>query len=291
MAQTQALKRRIRSVGNTQQITKAMELVAATKMRRVQDAAAKARTYAEAAMTALSRLSANVEVKYNRFFRPAAGTKLYIIFTSDRGLAGAYNSNIFNAATSAFAVDKKTGARPAVIVYGRKGARFFARGTNIDLLGEYENIADIPNINIFGPVIETVTAGVKAGKFGAIDLIYTESLSTLSQTVRTINLVPIQPPTQSAESGQSIEIVYELEPNAEVVLASAIKLYLEASLWRARIEAAASEHAMRMISMNNANRNAGDLIDGLILELNATRQAAITQEMAEIISAAEAIAS
>lgn len=289
MAQTQILKRRIRSVGNTKQITKAMELVAATKMRRVQDAAAKAGLYADAAMTALGRLSANVEVKYNRFFQPAAGSKLYIIFSSDRGLAGAYNANIFNTATSAFAADKTSG-RPAVIVYGRKGARFFARGTNIDLLGEYENVPDIPNINIFGPVIETVIDGVNKGKFGAIDLIYTESITSLSQKVRTINLVPIQPPAEAAEAKQSIDIVYELEPNAEVVLASAIKLYLEASLWRARIEAAASEHAMRMVSMSNANRNAGDLIDGLTLELNATRQAAITQEMAEIISAAEAIA-
>lgn len=290
MAQTQILKRRIRSVGNTQQITKAMELVAATKMRRIQDAAAKARIYADAAMAALNRLSANVEVKYNPFFKPTGAIKLYIIFTSDRGLAGAYNSNLFNTATTAFAGDKRSNTKPAVIVYGRRGARFFARGTNIELLGEYENVPDIPNINIFGPVIETVSDGVRDGKFGAIDLIYTQSLSTLSHTVRTINLVPIQPPAQSTETKQPFEIVYELEPNAEVVLASALKLYLEASLWRARIEAAASEHAMRMISMNNANRNAGDLIDGLTLELNATRQAAITQEIAEIISAAEAIA-
>ena len=290
MANTQALKRRIRSVGNTQQITKAMELVAATKMRRVQDAAAKAHTYADAAMTALGRLSANVEIKYNPFFRPVGDNKLYIIFNSDRGLAGAYNANIFNAAATAFAADKKSGTRPSVITYGRKGARYFARGTNIELLGEYENIADIPDINIFAPVIETITDAVMAGKFGAIDLIYTESLSTLSQRVRTLNLVPIKPPEEVADAKGPAEIVYELEPNAEVVLDSAIKLYLQASLWRARIEAAAAEHAMRMISMNNANRNAGDLIDGLTLELNATRQAAITQEMAEIISAAEAIA-
>ncbi len=304
MASTQALKRRIRSVNNTQQITKAMELVAATKMRRVQDAARKARVYADAAMMAMGRLSSNVEVKYSPFFRPpATGAKLYIIFSSDRGLAGAYNANIFNTAAAAFADDKKTGGKPAVIVYGRKGARHFARGTNIELLGEYENIADIPNINVFAPVIETITEDVSAGRFRTIDLLYTESISTLSHRVRTLNLVPIIPSAPTSEESeprpesvgaetdkeQPAEIVYELEPSAEVVLDSAIKLYLEASLWRARIEAAASEHAMRMISMSNANNNAGDLIDGLTLELNATRQAAITQEMAEIIGGAGAI--
>ncbi|OGL35146.1 ATP synthase F1 subunit gamma [Candidatus Saccharibacteria bacterium RIFCSPHIGHO2_12_FULL_47_16b] len=289
MAQTQVLKRRIRSVSNTQQITKAMELVAATKMRRVQDAAVKARVYNDAAITALRRLSANVEVKYNPFFRPTGQTKLYIIFTSDRGLAGAYNANIFNSAGAGFAADKKSTARPAVVVYGRKGARHFARGTNIDLLGAYENIPDIPDINIFAPVIDTIIDGVSGGKLGAIDLIYTESISTLNNRIQTLKLVPIQPPAEPEVGKKSADIVYELEPNAEEVLASTTKLYLESSLWRARIEAAASEHAMRMISMNNANRNAGDLIDGLTLELNATRQAAITQEMAEIISAAEAI--
>lgn len=290
MASTQVLKRRIRSIGNTKQITKAMELVAATKMRKVQEAARHARIYSDAAISVLRRLSTSVDTNYHPFYNPPPSkTKLHIIFSSDRGLAGAYNSNIFYAAAAAFQEDAKAGLKSKVIVYGRKGARHFARGLNIELLSEYENIADIPNANVFAPVIETIIRGVDEAVFGAIDMIYTESRTSLTQRVRTLPLVPIRRDDETAADEKPPEIVYEFEPDVGVVLDSAIKLYLESSLRRARIDAAASEHAMRMLSMNNANRNAGDLIDSLTLELNATRQAAITQEMAEIIGGSEAV--
>ena len=291
MAQTQSLKRRIRSIGNTKQITKAMELVAAAKMRRVQDAATSSRYYSDAAILLLRRLADSAEAKRSPYFSPAPGKlKLYIIFTSDGGLAGAYNANVFNAAARAFTEDKKQAISPQVIVFGRRGARHFARGSNIELLGEYENVADDPDMNIFAPVVETIHAGVKEARFCAVSLVFTEFRSTLSQSVRTLDLVPIQPfKNGQAESASVKQIVFEFEPDTETVLQSALKLYLESNLRRARVEAAASEHAMRMMSMNSANRNAGELIDALTLELNATRQAAITQEMAEIIGGANAI--
>lgn len=292
MANTQALKRRIRSVSNTKQITKAMELVSAAKMRRVQAAAIQARLYSDAAISILRRLRSSVEAAHHPFFSPPkTKTKLYVIFSTDSGLAGAYNSNVFNFAVRAFAADKVAGAQPAVIAFGRKAAHHFSRATNIHLVGDYEGVADDPDINVFAPVLDAMTSGVLNGQYGSVELIYTEFRSSLRQQVVSLPLVPIGELTQpEAEQKDNQDVVFEFEPSVEAVLESALRLYFESSLRRARIEAAASEHAMRMMSMNNANRNAGELIDNLTLELNATRQAAITQEMAEIIGGADAIA-
>ncbi len=287
MANTQLLKRRIRSIGNTKQITKAMEMVAAAKLRRVQEAVIQSRQYADASLEVINRLSHNPEAATHPLFKPTADTaKLYIIFSSDRGLAGAFNSNVFNAAARAFAEDSGSSPKPQVIAFGRRGAHHFSRGSNIELVGDYENVADSPDINIFAPVVDSIMTGVNGEPFSSVVLVYTESVSTMLQQVRLSQLVPISPPTNDSDS---IKIVYEFEPDAETVMESALRLYLESALRRARVEAAASEHAMRMISMGNANRNAGDLIDDLTLELNATRQATITQEMAEIIGGSAAI--
>lgn len=293
MASTQLLKRRLRSISNTKQITKAMELVAAARMRRVMEAAAKSRIYADAATAILRRLSRSPEAKQHPYFNPpAAKSKLYVIFNSDRGLAGAYNANVFNTAARAFAEDNKNGFTPMVIAFGRKGARHFSRGSNLELLGAYDNIADDPDINVFAPVLDTISTGMEEGRFNSVSLVFTESISSMAQQVRLTQLLPITTElaeSESAESRQALEIAYELEPDGLTVLNTALRLYFEAWLRRARVEAAASEHAMRMISMGNANRNAADLIDVLTLELNATRQASITQEVAEIIAGANAV--
>lgn len=291
MANTQALKRRIRSVSNTKQITKAMELVAAAKMRRVQEAAGKARIYSDAAISILRQLTGSVEARQNVFFSPILGkSKLYVIFTSDGGLAGAYNSNVFNAAGNSFIEDRNNGISPQVVVFGRKGSRHFSRLNGVQLRGTYEGVEDDPDMNAFAAVLETIMDGTAEGELSNVTLIYTESISTMVQKVRKLQLIPVEAPEETTETENYIKRAYEFEPDAGEVLNSALRLYFESSLRRARIDSAASEHAMRMMSMNNANRNAGDLIDNLKLELNATRQAAITQEMAEIIGGANAIA-
>lgn len=289
MAQTQILKRRLRSVGNTKQITKAMELVSAAKMRRVVSAAVTARAYSDAAISILNRLVASVEAKHNLYFTPTPSkNKLYIVFTSDSGLAGAYNSNIINLANKSFKEDLAKGLKPHVIAYGRKGAHHFSHSHAIELIGDYEGIDDYPDVNVFAPVLEVIKDGMLQGKFSSVELVYTEFISSLNQQARVLQLIPVEVPETAAEVKDD-EVVFEFEPNAEAVLEEALRVYFESSLRRARIEAAASEHAMRMMSMNNAQRNAGELIDNLRLELNATRQAAITQEMAEIIGGANAI--
>jgi F-type H+-transporting ATPase subunit gamma len=292
VASTQLLKRRVRSVTNTKQITKAMELVAAAKMRRVTEAAQKSRTYADASISILQRLSKTPEAAQHPYFSPPAGKpKLFIIFTSDSGLAGAFNVNVFNAAVRAFNESNQSSSKPAVIVFGRKGAHHFSHGTNIDLLGTYEKVEDEPDINVFSPVLNTIIDGFNEARFSVLSIIFTQSISTLVQKVRVLQLLPVpEEVAAEPEKTQGPSIAYELEPDGNAVLDSALRLYFESSLRRARVESAASEHAMRMVSMGNATRNATDLIDSLTLELNATRQAAITQEVAEIIGGAEAIA-
>lgn len=298
MAQTQGLKRRIRSVKNAKQITKALEVVAASRMRKVQSAVADSKVYAELAQTIISRVAPSQEAQQHPFFKTPTEkvNKLYVVFSSDRGQAGAFNSNIFRLVTTAVQADRQAGLVPYVVVFGRKGARFFAHAQNINLLAAYENLDDLPPINVFAPVIESIEAGFAGGDFGIVNIVLTQFVSALSQKAQIKQLLPVSLEQASSHEPQPQQpeknnIVYEFEPNLQAVLDEALRLYFEAQLMQARIESIASEHSMRMIAMGNANRNAGELIDTLTLELNASRQAAITQEIAEITGGAAAIAS
>jgi F-type H+-transporting ATPase subunit gamma len=287
VAQEQGLKRRIRSVKNAKQITKALEVVAASRMRRVQAAVTRARAYGNIAASIIRRVAPSQEAQQHPYFKESNNDKkLYIVFTSDRGQAGAFNSNILHATTQAMEDDNNGSS---VIVFGKKGARFFSHISGINLLGAYQDIADTPDSNVFAPVLESIEKGFNAGDFSSVVLVYTEFISALAQKVKLGPLLPITLPEDAPE--EENKTVYEFEPNLETVLEEALRLYFESQLMQARIESAASEHAMRMVAMGNANRNAGDLIDSLTLELNATRQAAITQEIAEITGGAAAIAS
>lgn len=286
MAQTRILQRRIRSVKNAKQITKALEVVAAARMRRVVELVAGSRTYGELATTIMQRIAPSPEAKIHPFFAPITDKPtLYIVVTSDRGQAGAYNSNIFNLSLDLFKADKH---RPQVVVLGRKGARYFAHLGGIDLRGAYEDIADNPDPNVFAPVLDLISQETASGAIGRVVIIYTQFISSLNQKATAFQLMPVD--LSSIEASGEPSKVYEFEPEVGDVLDEAIKLYSQAKLMQSKIESAASEHAMRMVAMGNANRNASDLIDGLTLELNATRQAAITQEIAEITGGAAAIA-
>jgi F-type H+-transporting ATPase subunit gamma len=294
MANTQILKRRMRSVRNTRQITKAMEMVAASKLRRMGEAVNFSRSYNDITASIIRQLANNQEVKNHPYFAPPASkSKLYVVFTSDRGLVGALNTNAINEALRSFSDDRKVDITPSVIVIGRKGARFFSRLKDINLLGEYEGVADKPELNVFAPILETINTGLRNGTFSSVDFIFTGYRSTLIQQVQKSQVLPVTLIQEAQEKPDKPEhkIVYELEPSPEAVLEKALRLYIESQLVHARIETAASEYAMQMMAMSSATRNAGDLIDNLTLELNATRQAAITQEIAEITGGAAAIAS
>jgi F-type H+-transporting ATPase subunit gamma len=289
MAQTQIIQRRIRSVKNAGQITKALEVVAASRMRRIQDSVAKVRHYAELADSIMRKIAPSQEAHQHPYFRPGAGkTNLYVIFNSDRGQAGAFNSNIFGLAHKSFLQDRASGLGSEVVVFGRKGTSHFSRLEHAEMIGAYEDVADTPEVNVFAPVLETIQGAMAEGRLASVQMLYTEFKSSLVHTAKQIQLLPIT--LEPVAANQPIDtMVYEFEPVIESVLEEALRLYFEARLMAARIESAASENAMRMLAMGNAHRNASDLVDDLTLELNSVRQAAITQEIAEITGGAEAI--
>ena len=290
MAQTQVIQRRIRSVRNAGQITKALEVVAASRMRRIQNSVERVRRYAEVADAIMRRIAPSQEAKAHPYFKTGGGkTRLYIVFNSDRGQAGAFNSNIFAQAHTSFLQDKADGFSSAVMVFGRKGSGHFARLAEVEMIGAYENIEDIPDINVFAPVLGAIETGFAENRFESVRMIYTSFKSSLVQQVVQTQLLPISLPEPSADDKAQAVKVYEFEPSIEAVLEEALRIYFEASLISARVESAASENSMRMIAMGNANRNARELADDLTLELNSVRQAAITQEIAEITGGAEAI--
>lgn len=288
MAQTKVLQRRVRSVKNAKQITKALEVVAASRMRKVVQLVEGSRSYGDLAANIMRRIVASPDAKNHPFLNPIPDEpSLYVIITSDRGQAGAFNSNLFSLALAGFKQERQ---HPHVVVFGRKGARFFSHFSDITLVGTYENIADNPDPNVFAPVIELIEDQVTAGEIGKVVIIYTQFVSSLVQKATAFQFLPIDTTAPEASGTSSRDKVYEFEPETSDVLDEAIRLYSTAKLMQARIESAASEHAMRMVAMGNANRNASDLIDDLTLELNATRQAAITQEIAEITGGVAAIA-
>jgi F-type H+-transporting ATPase subunit gamma len=287
VAQTQVIQRRIRSVRNAGQITKALEVVAASRMRRIQDSVAKVRLYADVADSIMRRIAPSQEAQLHPYFKNGAGkVRLYVIFSSDRGQAGAFNSNIFAQAHRSFIEDKSSGFKSEAIVFGRKGTGHFARLSDIDMIGAYEDIADTPEVNVFASALDTIRGGFDEGRYESVQIIYTQFKSSLVQQVVQTQLLPITLPEAQAEDSK----VYEFEPSIEAVLEEAVRIYFESRFMAARVESAASEHSMRMIAMGNANRNASELVDDLTLELNSVRQAAITQEIAEITGGAEAIA-
>jgi len=293
MAQTQILQRRIRSVRNAGQLTKALEVVAASRMRRIQDSVKKVSRYAELADSIMRKIAPSQEAAHHPYFKAGTGnTNLYIIFNSDRGQAGAFNANIFNLAHKAFIADKAKGEKSAVVVFGKKGTSHFSRLEHAQLIGAYENIEDTPEVNVFGPVLETIKDGVTEGQFKSVKILYTQFKSSLVHVASDIQLLPISLDTADVPTGNenTAGLIYEFEPMIESVLEEALRIYFEARLMAARIESAASENAMRMVAMGNAHRNASDLADDLRLELNSVRQAAITQEIAEITGGAQAIA-
>ncbi len=289
MAQTSLLQRRIRSVKNAKQITKALEVVAASRMRRVVQLVEGSRLYGELAAAVMAKVADNPEAKTEPFFNlPPGKPNLYIVLTSDRGQAGAFNSNVFHLATGTIKEDSQ---QAQLIIFGRKGTVFFSRLSGIGLRGTYENIPDIPDVNVFAPVTEMVISGLRAGEFSKVVLIYTQFVSSLSQKAVAVPLFPVGQAAQTTDQpAQNDSTVFEFEPDISNVIDEGIRLYMEARLMQAKIESAASEQAMRMVAMGNASRNASDLIDNLTLELNATRQASITQEIAEITGGAAAIA-
>ncbi len=281
MAALQGIKRRIRSVTSTRQITKAMQLVAASKLRRAQEAATAPQAYIAAARELLADLTGSAEAKRHPLYavRPVKRA-LVIVVAGDRGMAGAYNANILKAMGRHLAeIDVPTQA----ICLGRHASLHVARASDLDELAAYNLDEGDAIVGLAQPVLREATDLFEAGKVDAVHLIYTRFHSTLKQEAVVRQLLPVT----GGDSETPTE--RELEPNPEALLDFATYRVLEAEVLQAILEARASEQAARMMAMMNATDNAKELIEDLTLTYNDARQAAITQELAEISGGAEAI--
>ncbi len=288
MANTQAIKHRIKSVKSTKQITKAMELVAASKMRRAQEAALLSRAYRNTAREILTRISELINVETHPLYaRRPVKTKLIIVISSDRGLAGAYNANIMKKMVLDAKQSLADGVKVQSIAVGRQAARFISKLDGIEVIGAYEKFPDNPSSQDVEPILSTVFDKFKSSDVDMVDVLYTNFKSSILQeaTLQTILPAAFNPVEDRADLDDA-----DFEPSPEKVLDTITPRLVEVQLFQALLESFASEHSMRMMAMKNASDNASDLIDDLTLEFNGARQAAITQELAEITGGAEAIA-
>lgn len=288
MANTRLLKTRIRSVGSTRQITKAMELVAASKLRRAQDASNTARLYSETARELLTQLAEITDVKRDKFYTPRPiKQRLIIVITSDRGLAGAYNSNVHKMLTAVIKEDQAKKIETSVICVGRKGAQFISHIRGVKVVGVYQSLPDHLSANDVRPILNSTIEEFLNGDVDAVDIISTRFVSSLTQTAERKQLLPAGF-DETNEVSRDIALA-SFEPSVEEVLEGATVRLLEAQLFQAMLDANASEQSMRRVAMKNASDNATDIIDDLTLEMNKVRQGAITQELSEISAGVEAM--
>lgn len=288
MPNTQALKSRIRSVKSTKQITKAMQLVAASKMRRAQEATKASSPYTDAARQLLANLSGHASVKDHPLFvqRPVK-TRLLIVIASDRGLAGAFNSNLTRLYAQELISDDKQGIKNATITVGRKAAQFVARLKDTEVLGSYQDLPDRPDSVALHAILDTARQLFTSGEVDAVDLIYTDFVNSVVQRAMVQRVLPAGVDADLQTSVVHQDVVYE--PSVREVLDGVASRLVGAQLYQALLDSRASEYSMRMMAMKSATDNATDLIDDLTLEMNKVRQGAITQELAEISGGVEAL--
>lgn len=283
MPSRQIIGRRIRSVRNTRQITKAMQMVAASKLRRAQEAALGPQAYTAAARELLVNLSGQPVVKRHPLLQVRkVQRRLAIVIAGDRGLAGGYNSNVIRVLGRAV---REARGEYRVIAIGRRAAAALARARDVHEVASFEIEAGNAVTGIAAPALEQIVRQFTDGEVDQVDLITTEFISTVSQKVITRRLLPVEIPTGARPHGDA-----EMEPEAEELVDEAIRRILTAELTQAILEARASEQAARMLAMMNATDNADDIISDLTLVYNNVRQSGITQQISEISAGAEAMA-
>jgi F-type H+-transporting ATPase subunit gamma len=288
MASTRQLKTRIRSVKSTKQITKAMQLVAASKMRRAQEAQKASEPYTRAANEILTHLASQGETKAHPLFQKYVDVKsrLLIVVATDKGLAGAYDANVLKLYARQLLDDDASGAKNETITIGRRANRFASRIHGTKVVAAYQDLPDQPAGVELRTILDTARTKFEAGEVDAVDVIYTQFISSVNQVATVQRIMPAGF-TETEVSANIREATFE--PSAEAVLDGVAYRLVEAQIFQALLEARASEYIMRMLAMKNATDNATDLIDDLTLAMNKARQAAITQELAEISGGTEAL--
>lgn len=287
MANLKDIKKRIGSVKNTQQITKAMKMVSAAKLRRAQNAVVSARPYANKMQDVLSSLAQrNIESEHPLLEAREKKRALVVIMTADRGLCGGFNSSIAKAA-EAFVKEKTEGFDEySVRIIGRKGNDALKNRPNVVIDKVYENLTGNITYATASLLGREIVEDYIDGKYDGVFMIYNHFFSVINQEVTTTQLLPINPQLPE-DQGYVADYIYE--PSSEDVLGSILPKYIEVQIFRALLESVASEQGARMSSMDSASKNAAEMIDKLTLQYNRARQAAITSELMEIISGAESI--
>ncbi len=280
-------KRRIRSVKNTQQITKAMKMVSAAKLRRAQEAAEASRPYNETLRDTLARLAAvTFDVRHPLLAKREDVKKVgYVVITADRGLCGAYNTNIIRAANAAIEEDERK-VESGIVAVGRKARDFYRKRSGLD--AEFINLGDNISYADAREIGQYIVNAYENEEVDEVYLVYARFINVLRQIPTVTQLLPIQPPEKDEEE-KDIVIDYLYEPSADEILLALLPRYIGSQIFNALLESKASEHGARMTAMGNATENAGEIIDSLTLAMNKARQAAITDEILDIVGGAEAL--
>jgi len=286
MASLQDIKRRIGSVEKTQQITRAMRMVAGAKLRRAQDAIESARPYAERMQATLAEVAASQGDAEHPLLvaRDSVRRVEVVAITSDRGLCGAFNANAIKQAEALLLEREREGQQVALTCSGRKASEFFRRHRAAQITARDEH----PGWVTYGEAVDTarrVSQRYVDGEVDEVILVFNEFVSAMTQRPQVQRLLPFAPPGE----GVGEALPYEIEPDATRLLAVLVPKAIEVQIFRALLENQAGEHAARMTAMEAATRNTEELIESLTLQYNRARQAAITKELVEIVSGAEAL--
>ncbi len=296
MPSTREIRRRIRSVRNTAQITKAMQMVASSKMRRAQERVQQSRPYADQLRGLVSRLArvtgedvgGEIALLKERPVRRIG----FVVMTPDGGLCGALPSNINRkAATTALEEQRRfaeQGERPAVdyVAVGRK-ARDFVLRSQLHLIAEFTNYGDKPSLLDASAIAQVAVDAFLNGEADVVYLVFPKFINTVSQLPTSVQLLPVQPPAEQEGEGNTIEYIYE--PDAASIYEALLPRYVNVQVYQALLETIASFFSAQMVAMKNATDNANELIQDLTLTYNKARQASITTEILEVVSGAEAL--
>ena len=281
------LRRRIRAVKSTQQITKAMKMIAASRLRRAQERVVAARPFAQRMLKLLNGLVARVEQDTHPLLRtpePGSGHPLLIVITADRGLCGSFNSNVLKAAGQFVQSDGRDGD-VALGLIGRKGRDFFRRRgfeVRYEKVGAFQRLGFDDGVAVGNAAIEAFTTG----EVSSVYLVYNEFKSVMSQRIVVERLLPVPRLEHEEETGPSVDYLYEPQPDA--IFGDLLPRHVHVQMYRALLESNAAFYAAQMTAMDAATRNSAEMIENLTLYMNKVRQAAITREIIEVVSGAAA---
>jgi F-type H+-transporting ATPase subunit gamma len=287
MAAGKEIRTKIKSVQNTKKITKAMEMVAASKMRKAQERMAAAKPYAEKIRTVIGHVAeANPDPRHPFLVKRDEVRKIgYIVVSTDRGLCGALNVNTFRAAMDAIKLDRDAGREVALCLIGSKGIGFFRR-LGVDIMSSTSQLGDKPHLSDLIGTVKVMLDAYERAELDELRLVHAEFVNTMTQKAVMKTLLPIE-----AEDSEELQDHWDyiFEPSVEALLSGLIVRYIEAQVYGGAVENVACEMAARMVAMKSATDNAGNLISDLQRMYNKARQAAITQEISEIVSGAAAV--